>query len=63
MLPAGVRRVVIAVDHDPAGQRAAQAAAQRWRKEQRTVHLATPDRPGNDFNDVMQARMAKVPHG
>ena len=63
VLPASVRRVVIAVDHDPTGQRAAEAAAQRWRREQRTVHLATPDRPGTDFNDVVQTRMEKVPHG
>lgn len=63
VLPANVRRVVIAVDHDPAGQRAAQAAAQRWRREQRTVHLATPDRPGTDFNDLLQARMVGVARG
>ena len=63
VLPESVRRVVIAVDHDPTGKRAAQAAAQRWRREGRTVHLTTPHRPGDDFNDVVQARMVKVAHG
>ena len=64
MLPAAVRRVVIAVDHDAPGQRAAAAAALRWRGEDRMVQLATPDQPGQDFNDLVQARTAvAVPHG
>ena len=64
MLPAAVRRVVIAVDHDAPGQRAAAAAALRWRGEGRMVQLATPDQPGQDFNDLVQARTAAaVPHG
>ena len=63
VLPSSVRRVTIAVDHDPTGQRAAEAAAQRWRKEGRAVHLATPHRSGTDFNDLLQARMVGVAHG
>ena len=64
VLPPAVRRVVVAVDHDAAGQRHADAAALRWRGEGRTVQLAMPDRPGQDFNDLVQARAAaEVPHG
>ncbi len=56
VLPDTVKKVTIAVDHDPAGQRAARRAAIRWRKEGRRVHLAMPDRPGQDFNDVLRER-------
>lgn len=52
-LPDVVRSVTIAVDHDRAGQRAASRAAARWRAEGRTVRVAVPDRPGQDFNDVL----------
>lgn len=52
-LPVAVRSVVIASDNDGPGQRAAQDAAARWRAEGRTVRIATPDKPGQDFNDVL----------
>jgi putative DNA primase/helicase len=54
-LPASVRRVLVAADHDlnGTGQRAAQVLAQRLLAEGRTVEIATPDRPGDDFNDVL----------
>jgi putative DNA primase/helicase len=54
-LPAVVRSVLIAADHDVRGQgqRAAQALAQRLLAEGRRVRIATPDRPGDDFNDVL----------
>ena len=55
-LPDNVRSVTIAVDNDPPGQRAANGAASRWRKEGRTVRLALPDRPGQDFADVLRER-------
>ena len=52
------------IGHDDAGQRHADAAALRWRGEGRVVQLAMPDRPGQDFNDLVQARVtAEVPHG
>ena len=56
-LPAGVRRVTIAADPDPPGQRAAAKAARRWRAEGRTVRIATPDTPGWDFADLLLARL------
>ncbi len=56
-LPAGVRRVTIAADPDPPGQRAAAKAARRWRAEGRSVRLATPDTPGQDFADLLLARI------
>jgi putative DNA primase/helicase len=65
-LPAGVRRVTIAADPDVPGQRAAAQAAARWRAESRTVLIATPDTPGQDFNDVLQdraERAAEAAHG
>lgn len=52
-LPAEVRAVVIAADHDPPGIKAARAAAARWRQEGRRVRIATPDRPGADFADMV----------
>jgi hypothetical protein len=56
VLPPEVRAVVIAADHDPPGERAAQAAAARWIAEGRKVRIAKPDKPGADFNDVLRAR-------
>lgn len=70
VLPPDVRDVVIAADHDAGprrpGQDAAEAAAARWRTEGRRVRIATPDAPGQDFNDVLQGRArrtAEVAHG
>ena len=63
--PDAVRTVTIAADADRAGQRAAAKAARRWRAEGRSVHIATPDVPGQDFNDVLLARLrdaAEVEH-
>jgi phage/plasmid primase-like uncharacterized protein len=54
VLPAGVRRVTIAADHDGPGERAAQRAALRWQREGRTVRIARPDKPGADFNDLLR---------
>lgn len=56
-LPAGVRRVTIAADPDLPGQRAAAKAARRWRAEGRNVRIATPDTPGQDFADLLLARI------
>lgn len=57
VLPPMVRAVVIAADNDGPGQRAAALAARRWMAEGRTVRIATPDGPGQDFNNVLQARL------
>jgi hypothetical protein len=47
--------VVILADNDRSGvgQRAAQSAAERWLAEGRRVRIATPPKPGTDFNDVL----------
>lgn len=66
VLPPEVRAVVIAVDPDTAGRSAAADAAARWRAEGRRVRLATPDRAGEDFNDLLTepARaVCEVSHG
>jgi phage/plasmid primase-like uncharacterized protein len=54
-LPPDVRSVAIAADNDErgAGPRAAAAACDRWCSEGRTVDVFMPDRPGDDFNDVL----------
>lgn len=56
VLPARIRNVVIASDHDGPGRKAALDACSRWRTEGRTVRIATPDRPGQDFNDLLMER-------
>jgi putative DNA primase/helicase len=53
ILPPEVRSVMIAADPDPPGMKAANAAAERWRAEGRSVHIATPNKPGRDFNDLL----------
>jgi phage/plasmid primase-like uncharacterized protein len=57
-LPSSVRNVIVAADHDVsgAGFRNAQAAAERWRFEGRSVRLAMPPIAGDDFNDVLVKR-------
>ena len=57
VLPASIRRVIIAVDPDPPGRAAAQQAAERWLQAGLRVELATPSGPG-DFNDILRARGA-----
>lgn len=54
VLPAIVKHVTIAADHDDAGRRAAAGAARRWRKEGRHVRIVQADLPGQDFNDLLQ---------
>lgn len=49
ILPPDATNVIIAADRDPPGERAAQAAARRWRAEGRQVQIARPHLPG-DFN-------------
>jgi putative DNA primase/helicase len=51
-LPASIRSVVIAADHDDPGIRAAEAAWRRWRAEGRHVRLAMPKEAGADFADL-----------
>jgi len=48
--------VIICADNDAngCGQRAAQAAAQRWVAEGRTVRITLPPTPDTDFNDVLR---------
>ncbi len=58
MLPPDVRGVVIAADPDPVGLAAARRACTRWTAEGRRVRIATPDKAGQDFNDLLQARIA-----
>jgi phage/plasmid primase-like uncharacterized protein len=55
-LPASVREVVIAADHDTPGLEAAQAAARRWKAEGRAVRIAKPQREGADFADLLMER-------
>jgi hypothetical protein len=53
---AGVRRLVLLVDHDEsgAGQAAGMACTERWRRSGVTVIRLTPKRVGTDFNDIIQ---------
>jgi hypothetical protein len=55
VLPADIRKVVIASDRDQAGQDAARAAWFRFHREGRAVRVATPDEGRGDFNDIVRA--------
>jgi hypothetical protein len=51
----GVERLIVLVDNDSngEGQKAATAAAMRWRSAGRVVVTLTPDAADSDFNDVV----------
>jgi len=57
-LPPLVRTVILLADHDRngVGERAAQAAAQRWLAEGRRVRIAMPPEPDTDMADVLAGR-------
>ena len=55
---AGVERLIILVDHDEAGLTAAATCEERWTRAGRTVVQLTPDRPGDDFNDLVLQELA-----
>ena len=44
--------IILAADHDDAGLRAANTAAEKWARQGRTVRIAVPPQPGTDFNDM-----------
>lgn len=52
----GIECLWIAVDHDPAGERAARACAGRWRSDDREVFAVKAKAPGSDLNDILQVR-------
>jgi DNA polymerase len=54
----GVERLVILVDHDEAGMRAATTGRARWEAAGRTVDTPRPKQPGFDFNDVVLGQKA-----
>jgi hypothetical protein len=59
-LPAlsGIEALWIAVDHDPAGLKAARACARRWRDAGAEAFLVTPAAAGADLNDLVGASYA-----
>jgi putative DNA primase/helicase len=61
VLPPEIRRVIIAADPDHPGRNAAREAWRRWKAEGREVQIASPDREGSDFNDLLLAREGR--HG
>jgi len=64
MPPAEPSEIILAADPDLTGQTEAWAAADAWRALGRRVRVATPDAPGEDFNDLWRARMAReATHG
>lgn len=58
ILPAEIRTVVIAVDRDPAGERAAREAWRRWTAEGRALRFLKPSAAGTDAADILAARGA-----
>jgi Toprim domain/CHC2 zinc finger/DNA polymerase family A len=54
----GVEHLIILVDHDEAGLTAATTCEERWTRAGRTVVQLTPDRPGDDFNDLVLQELA-----
>ena len=53
-IPDTVQEIIIAADSDPAGQKAALAAAERFTREGREVRIATPPQNQKDFNALKQ---------
>jgi hypothetical protein len=51
-----VERLIVLVDHDDAGEAAANACVDRWTRAGRTVIRLTPKRRGADFNDLVTER-------
>jgi putative DNA primase/helicase len=49
----GIESLWIAVDHDPAGLKAAHAAAKRWQAAGAEAFLITPSAPRADLNDLL----------
>jgi hypothetical protein len=49
----GIETLVVAVDHDDAGEKAALAVAGRWRAADREVLLFEAVKPDDDLNDVI----------
>jgi hypothetical protein len=52
--------IILAADHDDAGLRAANAAAEKWARQGRTVRIAVPPEPGTDFNDMAAEEAAAI---
>lgn len=52
----GIEALWIAVDHDPAGHRAAKACGDRWSAAGVDVYHVTPRTPRTDLNDVFKGR-------
>jgi len=50
-----IGRLIILVDHDPAGKTAASYCTGRWERAGRKTIQLTPDEPGFDFNDIVMA--------
>jgi putative DNA primase/helicase len=57
--PSDVREIIVAVDNDVPGRKAAHEAAARLRALGFAVKVAIPDTPGDDFNDVLMRRRGK----
>ena len=55
---AGIEALWIAVDHDPAGLKAAETCAERWQDAGREVFLVKPKAARSDLNDVVNRRRA-----
>jgi hypothetical protein len=54
----GVERLIVLVDHDEPGLTAATSCEERWTRAGRTVVQLTPERPGDDFNDIILQELA-----
>jgi putative DNA primase/helicase len=59
-----VQQLTILVDNDLSwtGQHAAAACKDRWLAAGKRVRLAMPDKPGQDFNDLLLAELGRSPH-
>jgi putative DNA primase/helicase len=58
----GVGSLTIIIDIDASGTDAAEDTIRRWTMAGREVVEVKPSRPGDDFNDVIQWRLAWSPH-
>src|SRR5262249_56186642 len=57
-----VERLIVLVDHDPAGKTAASYCTGRWERAKPSVIQLTPDQPGFPLHQPHSSPLSHLPH-